>query len=486
VSGAIDSSKTLDSLQTGTLEILSYYMNPRNLYRGNGGGYFILDILGSFPVDAVVCSQESSFDFLRVARAPKILKAVRLIRVLRLMRLARVSRIVGKFKDKLSINPAMFAITAFLTLVVVATHWLGCLFFFIGTTMDDEESVFQLENPSQATWSTAYTLQVSYTNETDGSIVNGRHAIYCLRFNGTQLDEGCLEAPTMDQYIASVYWAVASLCTVGYGDVRARTTDEFAVAIFVMLAGGFCFAYMVGGLSVMLERVTTKNKELKDKLYEVDGFVHREKLPKSTTREIRKHLTKTENNKYHIPSIIRSMHGSIKNEMFLLLYEDLVRRVPFFQKFSDRAIVDLVTRFEYVGVPAGETIYRQGSIGEKIYFLRSGTVRMSMGNTESRAVTWQVQAPGFFGEKCLSDHNKFRLATAETVTWCNCFMLRRSDIQDTCNRYPDAEIAVAEFKQKFESRWRKAIGKVRGQIKLNYASRTEAQVRSTHVRVVGV
>jgi voltage-gated potassium channel Kch len=41
----------------------------------------------------------------------------------------------------------------------------------------------------------------------------------------------------MSQYMHSVYWAAATLTTVGYGDVAAVSTTEQVISLFVFAAG---------------------------------------------------------------------------------------------------------------------------------------------------------------------------------------------------------------------------------------------------------
>eukprot|EP00959_Pyramimonas_sp_CCMP1952_P161143 3369800-Pyramimonas_sp.AAC.1 len=44
------------------------------------------------------------------------------------------------------------------------------------------------------------------------------------------------------QYIASVYWAVTTMSTIGYGDITAVTTMERIVALLCMCVGAAIFA----------------------------------------------------------------------------------------------------------------------------------------------------------------------------------------------------------------------------------------------------
>jgi voltage-gated potassium channel Kch len=47
------------------------------------------------------------------------------------------------------------------------------------------------------------------------------------------------------RYIMAVYWTVATLTSVGYGDVHAHTDTEKLFAIFVMLLGTLLYGYYI-------------------------------------------------------------------------------------------------------------------------------------------------------------------------------------------------------------------------------------------------
>ena len=51
------------------------------------------------------------------------------------------------------------------------------------------------------------------------------------------------------KYVASLYWAVATLSTIGYGDVVPVTDWERTFVIFGGLVGASTYAYMVGAVS---------------------------------------------------------------------------------------------------------------------------------------------------------------------------------------------------------------------------------------------
>ncbi|EKX46138.1 hypothetical protein GUITHDRAFT_55216, partial [Guillardia theta CCMP2712] len=50
-------------------------------------------------------------------------------------------------------------------------------------------------------------------------------------------------------YLVSIYFLMATLCTVGYGDISAEQDDDRILMIFVMLIGASLFAIIISNMS---------------------------------------------------------------------------------------------------------------------------------------------------------------------------------------------------------------------------------------------
>ena len=87
--------------------------------------------------------------------------------------------------------------------------------------------------------------------------------------------------------MASFYWALTTLTTVGYGDITAKTSLEMAFAMIWMSFGMIYFSLTIGGLSSMLSHMNTKEQALNNKLIFVEQFAKEAKLGTDLRRRIK-------------------------------------------------------------------------------------------------------------------------------------------------------------------------------------------------------
>lgn len=99
-----------------------------------------------------------------------------------------------------------------LLIILLLAHWSACLFLLTGLYALEEEGV---------SW---------------------------LSMQGFQ------HMSRAEQYVNALYFAVTTMCTIGYGDIRPKTSSEFLIVIALEVVAGVLFAYVIGKIGEMCSR----------------------------------------------------------------------------------------------------------------------------------------------------------------------------------------------------------------------------------------
>ena len=70
----------------------------------------------------------------------------------------------------------------------------------------------------------------------------------------------------IDLYIASFYFTVTTITTVGYGDIHAYSTNEFIMGIVFKIFGVIGFSFASGALSAIIQNLDVTQAKLQEKM----------------------------------------------------------------------------------------------------------------------------------------------------------------------------------------------------------------------------
>jgi voltage-gated potassium channel len=186
---------------------------------------------------------------------------------------------------------------------------------------------------------------------------------------------------------ATLWWAVATLTTTGYGDVVPVTPLGRLVAAVVMICGLGVFGLWTGILAT--------------------GFA-----------------------------------AETRRDNFLKTWES-VSKVPFFAALGPAAIADVTHMLRTMDLPARTMIIRKGQAGDCMYFLASGEVEVDLPGKKVR-----LEEGAFFGEMALLGNN-LRSANITTTRISKLLVLDLVDFRVLMARHPDlAETIDVEAKRR--------------------------------------
>ncbi len=173
---------------------------------------------------------------------------------------------------------------------------------------------------------------------------------------------------------ASMWWALATLTTVGYGDVVPVTAFGKIVAGVVMLAGYAMFALPIG--------------------------------------------------------IVASAFAREIHQRDFVVTWGMVARVPLFAQMSAAEIAEVMKLLRAQRVEADAIIAREGEEAHSMYFIASGRVRIQL---KDRA--YDLSDGSFFGEIAVLKHT-LRSSKITAVTRCNLLALDADDLHVLMDRNP--------------------------------------------------
>lgn len=82
----------------------------------------------------------------------------------------------------------------------------------------------------------------------------------------------------MNRYVTALYWAFATMTSVGYGDVVAISVGEKFAAILCMIVGVTIFAYLMGAVTSLLGALNSSQSRAAAKKRRVDEFLAARKV----------------------------------------------------------------------------------------------------------------------------------------------------------------------------------------------------------------
>jgi voltage-gated potassium channel len=174
---------------------------------------------------------------------------------------------------------------------------------------------------------------------------------------------------------ATLWWAVATLTTTGYGDVVPVTPLGRLVAALVMISGLGVFGLWTGILAT--------------------GFA-----------------------------------AETRRDNFLKTWES-VSKVPFFAALGPAAIADVTHMLRTMDLPARTMIIRKGQAGDCMYFIATGEVEVDLPGKKIR-----LGEGAFFGEMALLGNN-LRSANITTTQLSKLLVLDLVDFRVLMARHPD-------------------------------------------------
>jgi hyperpolarization activated cyclic nucleotide-gated potassium channel 1 len=354
--------------------------------------WLIIDCIAVFPFELLesgssevsVSSSGGYKHLLRLMKLPRLYRLIRIVRLLKFASKNKASDFMERLQDLLQLNTGFVRTSTFVVTLLTVVHIAGCLWFMLA----------KLEGFHPDSWVTRSDL---------------------------------LDRSRDEQYIASIYWAFTTLCTVGYGDITPLTEAERLFGIFWMMVGASFNSFTIGSLTSILSVLNSSNNDLNMKLNAVEQLAREAKLKRSLTRKLRE-AVKLNAKKTQLGTVDKKeMYDALPKKLRYLLaknmYESAAGRIPFFKGRSPEFIASVIPHLKFSYLEAEKSIYREGDDSDEIYFLYRGRVDFV---NSVRVIPFKTMLEGsYFGDIEVIDRTK-RICSSRSQTDCELLVLELS------------------------------------------------------------
>ena len=236
-------------------------------------------------------------------------------------------------------------------------------------------------------------------------------------------------------YIKSLYWAVTTLTTIGYGDITPTTTLGRLYTMPIMILGVGVYGFVIANVTRLFTTADRYKEKSKERLGDVATFMKYYNIPDRLQGQvfgyynhlINKRLTENDT------TIIADLPLALQHELQTYMNMRLIRTVPVFKNCSHACLKDVASALEQKSFSPGQNIIRIGELGNEMFMIGHGTVDVIFNDGTVVATLHEGQV---FGEAALLRETT-RNADVRAQNYCDLYILKKENFTEIIKKHPD-------------------------------------------------
>lgn len=395
-----------------------YETSLKTIFVGYLKSWLLPDFIGCIPITLIEAYQgepnttgQSSIS--KMARLPRLYKIFRVIRFSKIVNVYKRHPIYIKLSDFMDIHTYLVKLLKFLFMTMICVHNLACLWHFAA----------KFNSFNDDTW----VVRIGY-----------------------------IDKPNSSRYLASMYWTVATIATVGYGDISAKTDIELIFSVLTMGIGVAFYSMIISSVTSLISSIDVKEAKTAAKLTQAVEFGSEVGLSADVLFKIRKIIRQNASNlAFNSEDLFRSMPKLLKYEVAMSMYNGIAGVMPLLQGKDDSFVVSLFSKLKPCNLADDMQLYTAGSIADEIYFIIKGRIELVIPEFP-QAIYKSYFKGSYYGEIELL-HNIVRLDSARTCVKTQLLYLKMEDFHHILNEFVETQkeflqIALERLKRNTEAK----------------------------------
>ncbi len=182
-------------------------------------------------------------------------------------------------------------------------------------------------------------------------------------------------------YIASIYYLIATITTVGYGDITPTNKGERWFGLVLLIVGIIVYSFAVAGISNYIKEIDDKNADYEKKLKILEDIkINHQKISDDLYERVIRFLKyKHFNEKKDKNIIIDCLPLGLRNILVYEMYKPIIKNFIFFKNFDNNDfIVRVILAFKPILAMKNDILVKDGDFIEEIIFVKKGRLSLEI------------------------------------------------------------------------------------------------------------
>lgn len=181
----------------------------------------------------------------------------------------------------------------------------------------------------------------------------------------------------IDRYVTSLYWAVTTFCTVGYGDYAAMNTAEMIVSVLYMLSSIVVAAWIIGSITLLVVKGDEKTGEYRDNLETLRQYSDMHRFDKHFADGLKAQLRLEHyNREIADEQVLKNFPSAVRRKVLRKLYLKPLLKTKLMTDVRQQFVDAFLTSCKVEIFNPGEILIDRGSILSDLFLLVGGVAEV--------------------------------------------------------------------------------------------------------------
>jgi len=194
-----------------------------------------------------------------------------------------------------------------------------------------------------------------------------------------QYDSDLRNKDNVQKYIVCLYWAIATVSTIGYGDVLPVNHTERTYGVLVALIGVVIFGFAMGNITTLLASATGARLRFDDKLRAAQEYLSFRSVGTTLKRRITTHIGgpwRESGDLHEELHLLDSLPRHLRKTLLEHLSAQAERDIPMLKGLDLESAGRIYVLLEPVHFLEQEVCYMARELGGNMYFIVKGSVNL--------------------------------------------------------------------------------------------------------------